>query len=200
MGRLAVLPSLSGAGRLTRQKDFATLIHAFALLNARRPARLIILGEGRMRGELEALASELSIADRVALPGYVQNPHAWMAKAALFVLSSRWEGSPNVLTEALALGTPVVSADCPSGPREVLAGGRYGPLVPMGEPLALAEALATTLARPLPADTLREAVAEYHASLSAARYLEALGLGPEKRLDTRHGERGLSSRPVAARR
>lgn len=172
-------PVILGAGRLTVQKDFATLIRAFALLNARRPTRLVILGEGRLRGELEALAAELGVAERVALPGYAENPHAWMTKAALFVLSSRWEGSPNVLTEALALGVPAVATDCPSGPREILQDGRYGPLIPVADAPALAEAMAATLASPLPPDVLRAAATEYHAALSAARYLETLGLaGP----------------------
>lgn len=172
-------PIVLGAGRLTRQKDFATLIRAFARLNVQRPARLVILGEGRLRGELEALASELGIADRVALPGHVDNPHAWMAKAALFVLSSRWEGSPNVLTEALALGVPSVATDCPSGPREILQEGRFGPLVPVGDSLQLGEAMLATLFQPHTPAYLRQAVTEYDAAYSAHRYLQLLGLVPK---------------------
>ena len=127
------VPLVLGARRLTEQKDFPTLVRAFAKLRRERPARLVILGEGRHRARLEALAAELGVAADVALPGFTPNPYAWMARADLFVLSSAWEGSPNVLTEALALGTPSVATDCPSGPREVLDGGRYGPLVPVGD-------------------------------------------------------------------
>lgn len=169
-------PIILGAGRLTRQKDFATLIRAFALVRAKRECRLVILGEGRLRADLERLAAELGIAEHVSLPGHVTNPYAYMVKASLFALSSRWEGSCNVLTEAMALGTPVVSTDCPSGSTEILGGGRYGPLVPVGDVDRLAEAMLATLNNPTPAPLLREAVAEYTAERSAERYLEILGL------------------------
>ena len=170
------VPLLLGAGRLTEQKDFPTLVRAFATLRRARPARLVILGDGRHRAQLEALATELGVADDVALPGFTPNPYAWMARADLFVLSSAWEGSPNVLTEALALGTPSVATDCPSGPREVLDGGRYGPLVPVGDAEALGEAMLRTLAAPLPAAELKRAVAAYNRDASAQAYLAALGL------------------------
>jgi glycosyltransferase involved in cell wall biosynthesis len=98
-----------------------------------------------------------------------------MARASVFVLSSLWEGSPNALAEALALGTPVVSTDCPSGPRELLQDGRYGRLTPPGDAGALAAAIAETLARPLPGDRLKEAVKDYTVEKSAAQYLEVLG-------------------------
>lgn len=169
-------PLILGAGRLTEQKDFPTLIRAFARLRAQRPARLVILGEGRQRSRLQALAAALGVAADVALPGFTPNPYAWMARADLFVLSSAWEGSPNVLTEALALGTPSVATDCPSGPRELLDGGRFGPLVPVGDADALAKAMARTLDAPLPAATLKSAVAAYHRDAAAAAYLDALGL------------------------
>jgi glycosyltransferase involved in cell wall biosynthesis len=169
-------PVIIGAGRLTRQKDFTTLIRAFAEIRARRPCRLILLGEGDYRVRLEALASELNIRDAVSLPGFVPNPYAWIARARLFVLSSLWEGSPNVLTEALALGVPVVSTDCPSGPREILKGGEYGTLVPMGDAAALARAMATTLDHPLPRERLQEAARPYTVEESVRGYLEALGL------------------------
>lgn len=173
------VPLILGAGRLTEQKDFDTLVRAFAKLRARRRARLVILGEGRLRSKLQACAEALGIADDVAMPGFTPNPYAWMARSDLFVLSSAWEGSPNVLTEALALGVPSVSTDCPSGPREVLDGGAFGPLVPVGDVAAMAEAMEATLNAPLPSDTLKGAVAAYTQSASAAAYLAALGLaGP----------------------
>ena len=169
-------PVILGAGRLTRQKDFPTLMRAFALVRAQREARLVILGEGRLRADLEKFAAELGLSDSVSLPGYAENPYAYMAKASLFVLSSAWEGSPNVLTEALALGIPVVSTDCPSGPREILQDGRYGALIPVGDHRRLGEAILETLAGPPDSAFLREAAAEYNANLSARRYLEALRL------------------------
>lgn len=176
------VPLILGAGRLTEQKDFPTLIRAFAKLRATRPARLVILGEGRGRARLLQLATELGVADDVALPGFTPNPYAWMARAQLFVLSSAWEGSPNVLTEALALGVPSVSTDCPSGPREVLAGGRWGPLVPVGDAAGLALAMAATLDAPQPPEALRAAVAAYTRDAAAAAYLERLGVTPNNEL------------------
>jgi len=174
------VPLILAAGRLTEQKDFDTLVRAFAIVRRARPARLVILGDGRLRGKLEARIKELGLTDDVALPGFTPNPYAWMARADLFVLSSAWEGSPNVLTEALALGTPSVSTDCPSGPREVLAGGRFGPLVPVGAVEALGQAMLATLASPLPADVLKSAVTEYSQAASAAAYLAELGLAATK--------------------
>ncbi len=170
------LPVILGSGRFQRQKDFPTLIRAFARLRAERPCRLVILGEGGGRPKLEALVAELGLTGDVDLPGFQSNPFPFVARASLFVLSSAWEGSPNVLTEAMALGTPVVSTDCPSGPRELLDGGRLGPLVPVGDTPGLARAMAETLDRHPPPETLKAAVAEYNQGESARRYLDALGL------------------------
>ncbi len=169
-------PVFLGVGRLEPQKDFASLVRAFARVRARRPSRLVILGEGRERASLEALAAELGVAEQVALPGHVDNPFAWMARSAVFVLSSAWEGFGNVLAEALAVGTPVVSTDCPSGPREILADGRYGPLVPVADVPALAEAMQTTLTQPLAAEVLRQRGAVFGVEASVQAYLEHFGL------------------------
>jgi len=169
-------PVVLGAGRLTLQKDFPTLLRAFAKLREKRPCRLIILGEGRQRQALLELGRELGISKDLALPGFTPNPHAYMGRADLFVLSSRWEGSPNVLTEAMALGTPVVATDCPSGPAELLEQGHIAPLVPVGEWRALAEAMASVLDHPPQGEQLRRAVREYSAETSARRYREILGL------------------------
>ena len=143
-------PVVLGVGRLSRQKDFATLVRAFAQVRRTRAARLMILGQGEERDRLEALARELGVADDVALPGFVPNPYAYMSRVAVVVLSSQWEGLPAVLIESLALGTPVVSTDCESGPREILRGGADGPLVPVGDAPRMAEAIATVLDRPRP--------------------------------------------------
>ena len=169
-------PVVLAAGRFQRQKDFPTLVQAFARVIRRQNCRLVILGEGRGRPGLESLIDERGLRDAVDLPGFQVNPFPFMARAGLFVLTSAWEGSPNVLAEAMALGTPVVSTDCPSGPRELLADGRFGPLVPVGDAETLADAMLQTLRHPLPAAALRVAVAEYNLDTSAERYLEALGL------------------------
>jgi glycosyltransferase involved in cell wall biosynthesis len=172
-------PVIMGMGRLTAQKDFATLLRAFARIQSERPSRLVLLGEGPKPGDRERheqLARELGVAGRVLLPGFQKNPYAWLSRADLFVLSSAWEGSPNALTEALALGIPSVSTDCPSGPQEILEGGRFGPLVPVGDSETMAGAMLATLDAPLPPDRLRDAVAEYRADLSARRYLELMRL------------------------
>ncbi len=139
-------PVVLGVGRLTAQKAFSVLIEAFAQVRKSQPARLLILGEGEERPMLEALIGQLGLEQDVNLPGFVSNPYPYMARAAVFVLSSRWEGLPTVLVEAMALRTPVIATDCPSGPREILRGGQYGPLVPVGDPCALALAIQNSLA------------------------------------------------------
>lgn len=167
-------PVILAVGRLTLQKDFTTLLRAFADLRKHRPCRLIILGDGRQRETLLELSHELGITEALALPGFTPNPYAYMKRADLFVLSSRWEGSPNVLTEAMALGTPVVSTDCPSGPSELLDQGRIAPLVPVGDWQALSNAMQQVLDHPPERSLLRESVEEYNAHQSASRYLEIL--------------------------
>ncbi len=169
-------PVVLSAGRLTRQKDFPTLIRAFAIVAKNRPARLIILGEGKERPALEALIATLGLQQKVALPGHVDDPLAWMAAADLFVLSSIWEGFGNVLAEAMAVGTPVVATDCPHGPREILHDGRLGPLVPMQNPTALAEAMVRTLASPPAPETLQAGLTEFTTATAADRYIDALSL------------------------
>ena len=164
-------PVLLGAGRLTRQKAFATLIRAFALLDLRPAPRLVIIGEGAEREPLLKLAAELGVGDRVALPGFVANPRAQMARARLFVLSSDWEGFGNVLVEAMSVGTPVVATDCPSGPREILEDGALGWLVPPGDPPALALAISATLRSPLvSAEVLRRRAADFAPERIAEQY------------------------------
>jgi glycosyltransferase involved in cell wall biosynthesis len=170
-------PVILGAGRLTKAKDFSTLIRAFAHLRRCHETRLVILGEGEERPRLEALISELGIRSDVALPGFVRNPFAYMARARVFALSSAWEGFGNVLLEALACGTPVVSTNCASGPAEILGNGAYGLLTPVGDHVALAEALAQALASPPDRAKCQERVSAFSRRKIVEQYLAALKLG-----------------------
>lgn len=138
-------PVVLAVGRLTAQKAFDVLIQAFAQVRKTRLTRLLILGEGEERPALEATIRQLGLAQDVGLPGFVPNPYPYMVRAALVVLSSKFEGLPTVIVEAMSLGTPVIATDCPSGPREILMDGRHGQLVPVGDPVALADAIERTL-------------------------------------------------------
>lgn len=152
-------PVILGVGRLVKQKDFSTLIKAFAQVQAVKPARLVILGTGREQKSLQSLIAELNLTDKVALLGFVNNPSAYMAQASVFVFSSLWEGFGNVLVEAMATGTPVISTDCESGPAEILDSGKYGHLVPVGNQKAIADAIIEVLsghAKPLDSDWLEQ--------------------------------------------
>lgn len=150
-------PIVLGVGRLSTEKGFSTLIQAFAKVRSQRPCRLVILGEGELRAELETLIAEHGLSSDVLLPGFVVNPFAWMRRASLFVLPSIYEGLPNALIQAMACGTPVVSADCPSGPMEILEGGKWGRLVPVGDVDAMADAIAATLSDVQHPDVARRA-------------------------------------------
>jgi len=174
-------PVVLGVGKLEPQKDYPTLLRAFARLRAGRPLRLVILGEGSQRHRLEALARDLAISGDVQLPGFQANPFSWLARAAVFVLSSAWEGASNALLEALACGCPSVSTDCLSGPSETLDGGRYGPLVPVGDDRALAEAIAQVLCAPLDRTRLRGRSEEFSVDRAATDYLTVLRRAAEGR-------------------
>ena len=168
------LPVIIGVGRLSKEKEFATLIRSFKQLLELQPAKLIILGEGEERSNLEKLIAHLNIIDNVSLPGFVSNPYAYMSKASLLVLSSSWEGLPNVLIQAMACGCPVVSTDCPSGPAEILDYGKYGPLTPVGDVEAMAQAIVNVLNTPPDREVLRERANHYSAENISKEYLEAL--------------------------
>jgi len=171
------LPVILAVGRLTKAKDYPTLLKAFSLVRQVRPAKLLILGEGEERANLERLAIELGIQNDVSMPGFVDNPFAFMSKASVFVLSSAWEGLPTVLVEALACGCPVVATDCRSGPREILDNGRYGRLVPVGDHEALAKAILETLDNPdSPADrqTRIQRAMEFSVDAAVDKYLKVL--------------------------
>jgi len=165
-------PVILGAGRLSPQKDFSTLLRAFALARKKqKDLRLVILGEGKERPKLLKLAKKLKVADSFSLPGFTPNPWSFMARADLFVLSSRFEGLPGVLLEAMALGCPVVSTDCWGGCAEILEGGRYGPLVPVGDFERLAEAILETLRNPPSPQLLKTRAEEFSLEKAVREYL-----------------------------
>ncbi len=167
-------PVILGIGRMVSAKNFPLLIRAFARLRRRHMARLVILGDGELRGAMQELARELEITDEVLLPGFSDNPYAYLSRAALFVLSSSYEGLPTVLIEALALGVPVVSTSCPSGPAEILQGGRFGELVEVGDEQGLAEAMLRSLQRPRGAENSVLAWQPYQLDRVVRQYLELL--------------------------
>lgn len=171
-------PIILGVGRLVEVKDFATLIRAFALVRQQRRAHLMILGEGAERSALEELIRELNLQDDVVLPGFVQNPYAYMRRSAVFVLSSLAESFGNVLIEAMATGTSIVCTDCPGGIREVLEDGRYSALVPVGDAPAMAAAICAALDAPPDVAALQRRAHDFSLDKSFAQYAEVL-LGGE---------------------
>jgi glycosyltransferase involved in cell wall biosynthesis len=138
-------PVIVSVGRLTAQKDFPMLIKAFSDVRSIMPVRLMILGDGPDREALFSLVNELGLEKDISMPGFIHNPYPYMAHASVYVLSSRWEGLPTVLIEALQCGTPVIATDCPSGPREILQGGKYGKLIQVGDQNSLSKAIIETL-------------------------------------------------------
>ena len=169
-------PWIVAVGRLTHQKGFADLLRAFALLRARRPARLMILGDGEEREALTRQVDELDLGDSVSMPGFSTNPWAVIARSSLFVLSSLWEGQPNALMEAVALGVPVVATDCQSGPREVLLDGELGGLVAVGAPEELAWAMENSLAQDHDAGVLQRRAEEFAVERIGRKYLQVMGI------------------------
>jgi glycosyltransferase involved in cell wall biosynthesis len=170
-------PVVLGVGRLAPQKDFPTLLSAFAQVRARRLARLVILGEGPDRGALEAQARELGVQDDVRLPGYDHNPFRYMGRSAVFALSSIFEGLPGALIQAMACGCRVISTDCPGGSSEILEGGTRGPLVPPRDPPALARGILALLddADRHPARLVHD-VGRFTEQAAVDQYLEVLGV------------------------
>jgi glycosyltransferase involved in cell wall biosynthesis len=168
-------PRILTVGNLKSQKNHPLLLRAFATL-PRRDARLILLGSGDSEPVLRALAAELGISDRVVLAGFHRNPAPFYATADLFVLSSDYEGFGNVIVEALSFGLPVVSTDCPAGPAEILQGGRFGWLVPVGDAPALARAMDEALDAPVDRDGLVRRASEFAPDIAARQYLELLDI------------------------
>jgi glycosyltransferase involved in cell wall biosynthesis len=172
------VPVLLAVGRLVKQKDYPLLLQAFALLRRRRALRLIVLGEGELRRQLERLANDLGVGSDVQFMGFVKNPFAYMQRCTIYVLSSSFEGLPGSLIQAMACGSAVVSTDCPSGPSEIIEDGSNGFLVPVGDVAQLAEAVNTLLddseLRQTFSTRAREAAAYFEASSMVRRYEEAL--------------------------
>ncbi len=167
-------PVILAAGRFTEQKDFATLIRAFAAVRTDREARLVILGEGRLRDDLEQLVCTLGIQADVYMPGFVENPFQYMARASVLVLSSAYEGLPGVLIQALACGCPVVSTDCPGGSSEILEDGKYGALVSIGKADEMAKAVLAELDDPTPKEILLRRAEDFSVERAVNSYLALL--------------------------
>ena len=165
-------PIVLACGRLHRQKGFDVLLKAFARARAQLECRLVILGEGGERQHLKEQADRIGLAYDIDMPGFCANPFALMARAGAFVLSSRWEGFPNVLVEAMACGAPVIATDCPSGPREILDG--IAPLVPVDDDAALGAALIAALRRRPDTAATRLRAQRFSIAAAAKQYLEAL--------------------------
>lgn len=166
-------PVIIAVGRMEPQKNFSLLIRAFARVRAQMPARLVILGDGGERDMLAALVAQMGLQDDVALLGFVPNPHAYVAKATLMVLSSDFESLANVVIEAMAVGTPVVATDCPSGPAEALNRGQCGTLVPVGDLEGMSAAMLDVL-REKPAPVARSWLDQFSTRQVADRYLALL--------------------------
>lgn len=166
-------PVVLAVGRLTRAKDFSTLIRAFKLLRQSRDAKLIILGEGELRPELERLITSLNLNADVSLPGFIKNPFPYMRHSAVFVSSSKWEGLSNVIIEAMACGMPIVATDCPHGPAEILENGRWGRMVPVANPEALSLSISCALDDPRPSDGARRA-SHFSVERAVTQYLAVL--------------------------
>ncbi|MEA5388463.1 glycosyltransferase [Haloarculaceae archaeon H-GB2-1] len=169
-------PVIVSVGRFSDQKDFETLVRAFGTVRERTDAKLVLVGDGPNRERLERLTDSLGLADAVDFVGYRDNPYPYMAAGDLFVLSSHYEGLPNVLIEAIGVGTPTVATDCPSGPREILLDGDGGYLVPVDNPDALADAMTTAIAEPEDAaerlERAREALDRFTPPRAAKAYLD----------------------------
>jgi glycosyltransferase involved in cell wall biosynthesis len=169
-------PVILAAGRLVEQKDYPTLLRAFAYLRKSRPVRLVILGEGKLLPVLKTLSNELNIAKDVDFIGFDINPYRFMARSNVFVLSSAWEGFAIVVAEALACGVQVVSTNCESGPVEILENGAYGFLVPVGDYVAMAESIIEALDHPIPPAVLRQRGTYFSAETAAVQYLQTIGI------------------------
>jgi glycosyltransferase involved in cell wall biosynthesis len=170
------VPVVISAGRLAPEKGFPDLIRAIRIVGESRPVRLLILGEGPLAAELEALIDAQGLRDAIKLIGFRSNPHQYFRHANVFVLSSYVEGLPNVLVEAMECGCTPVATDCPTGPREVLQDGKYGALVPVRDPAAMAAAIIAALDHPVSPELLREAIQPFTEAQVIQRHRASLGI------------------------
>jgi glycosyltransferase involved in cell wall biosynthesis len=178
-------PVLVAAGSLEPWKGFADLIRAMPHVPESTGARLLILGDGSLKRELQDLIEDMGLQRRIKLIGYVENPLKYFRNAKVFVLSSHVEGLPNVLVEAMMCGCTPVATDCPTGPREVLQGGRFGFLVPVGDEIAMAQAIVSALAMPVSEEELAQAIIPFSEQSVLHQHFELLGI-PD-----RHREQGI---------
>ena len=167
-------PVILSAGRLVQQKDFSTLIKAFKIARSKKRMKLLILGEGLEKSNLLKLIESLNLNSQIELTGYVENPYSFFSLASLFVLSSIWEGFPNVLIEALACGIPIVSTDCKSGPREVLDNGKYGKLIPTKNEFLLADAILKSLSENHDTELLQNRAKIYSKDVIIEKYISTI--------------------------
>jgi glycosyltransferase involved in cell wall biosynthesis len=172
------VPIITSVGRLSPQKDVPTTLVAFAELLKSHEARLVVVGEGPQLAELQSCADELGIAENVWFAGHQANPYKYMAQSNVFVLTSIYEGIANVLAEALACGVPIVATDCPTGPTEVLLGGRAGKLVPIGDATAVSAAIKQFLDDSSLNDSFSEGIAEslkrFQTEMAAKAYVDLI--------------------------
>lgn len=178
-------PVVLGVGRLEKQKDFPMLVRAFRLLRERRRARLMILGEGPDRTRIEQAISDAGLSEDVALPGSENNPSRFMSRAAVFAMSSLWEGFGMALVEALALGIPVVSTNCAHGPEEILCDGRFGALVPVGDHESMAHRMIAALENPVRNDATVH-LKQFSVDVAVSQYLSLIAQLRSQRADSRN--------------
>lgn len=168
------IPTIIGVGRLSKQKDFPVLVEAFSKVIKKRDARLVIIGEGEEQESLNQLVKDLELTEKVDFIGFVDNPYKFMEKSSVFVLSSAWEGFGNVIVEAMACGTPIVSTDCKSGPSEILDNGNFGKLVPVGDSEKMASAIIESLDSSINPELIKERAAEFRLDSIKKQYLKML--------------------------
>jgi glycosyltransferase involved in cell wall biosynthesis len=173
------VPIFLSVGRLEDVKDFPNLIKAFSLVRKQKKSRLVILGEGSLRESLTKLIHQLRIEEDVDLYGFEENPYKYIFRCSAFIMSSKYEGFGNVLVEALSLGKPIVSTNCPNGPAEVLEDGLYGKMVAVGDPYSLASEMLNSLNTEVDIDFLKSRALSFSTDLISNQYIDLLHSLPE---------------------
>lgn len=168
------VPVILAVGRMVKQKNYPVLFRAVKKIRGYHKVKLIVLGQGPEQKKLEQLSKDLELDDSIDMLGHVSNPYQYMARADLFVLSSSWEGLPNVILEALACGCKVVSTNCRSGPKEILDHGKYGTLVSVDDVDALSQGIVDSLKVDIDKKILRDRAAEFDLSIASSQYLKCI--------------------------